>query len=83
MTEFKIESKISLLRKILRNILRFGKFFCYKSPNHIQIHTYMTLFEENYDFTEFMLGLVTRAEHCATQLFLSRENHSTLLHINS
>ena len=65
LTEFKIESKISLLRKILRNILRFGKFFCYKSPNHVQNIWLTTLFGENYDSTEFMLGLITRAEHCA------------------
>ena len=25
----------------------------------------MTLFGENYNSTEFMLGLITRAEHCA------------------
>ena len=37
-TQFKIESKISFLRNILRNILRFGKFFCYKLPNHVQIY---------------------------------------------
>ena len=58
LTEFKIESKISLLRKILRNILRFGKFFCYKSPNHVQI----------YDLGHFLGKIMTLLNLCLVLL---------------
>ena len=57
-TQFKIESKISFLRKILRNILRFGKFFCYKLPNHVQI----------YDLGHFLGKIITLLNLCLVLL---------------
>ena len=57
-TQFKIESKISFLRKILRNILRFGKFFCYKLPNHVQI----------YDLWHFLGKIITLLNLCLVLL---------------
>ena len=57
-TQFKIESKISFLRKILRNILRFGKFFCYELPNHVQI----------YDLGHFLGKIITLLNLCLVLL---------------
>ena len=37
----------------------------------------MTLFGENYNSAEFMLGLITRAEHCAVKLVEKINYNST------
>ena len=38
----------------------------------------MTLFGENYNSAEFMLGLITRAEHCAGPKQHCRKNEKLL-----
>ena len=57
-TQFKIESEICFLRKILKNIFRFGNFFCCKSPNHVQI----------YDLGHFLGKIITLLNLCLVLL---------------
>ena len=57
-TQFKIESEICSLRKILKNIFRFGNFFCCKSPNHVKI----------YDLGHFLGKIITLQNLCLVLL---------------
>ena len=43
----------------------------------------MTLFGENYNSAEFMLGLITRAEHCAPNTLYSKQCTVRFLHLRT